>query len=76
MKNVFLTLIAFVAMASPAMAISTATTYSSPILVLLFVGFCALIIVMQLVPAVLVLIGATKAAVRDAKTGKLVKTKV
>jgi len=34
--------------------------YNSPILVLLFVAFCALIIVAQLVPAVLALLGMTK----------------
>lgn len=54
-----LTLILF---AVPAFAVDTAQTYTSGLLVLLFVGFCALIIVMQLVPAVLVLFGMTKAA--------------
>lgn len=38
-------------------------TYNSGLLVLLFVGFCALLIVAQLVPAVLALFGMTKAAV-------------
>ena len=47
--------------AVPAFAIDTAVTYSSGILVLLFVGFCSLIVVMQLVPAVMILIGAIKA---------------
>ena len=44
-------------------AIDTSTTYNSGILVLLFVGICALIIVMQLVPAVLILFGMIKAVV-------------
>ena len=47
--------------AVPAFAVDTAQTYTSGLLVLLFVGFCALIIVMQLVPAVLTLLGMTKA---------------
>jgi len=51
--------------AVPAFAIDTAQTYNSGILVLLFVGFCALIIVAQLVPAVLTLFGMTKAVVKQ-----------
>ncbi len=50
---------------SPALAVDTAKTYNSGILVLLFVGFCALIIIAQLVPAVLALLGMTKDAVRS-----------
>ena len=51
--------------AVPAFAIDTAQTYNSGILVLLFVGFCALLIVAQLVPAVLALFGMTKEAVKQ-----------
>ncbi len=51
--------------AVPAFAVDTAQTYQSGILVLLFVGFCALIIVAQLVPAVLALFGMTKEAVKQ-----------
>lgn len=47
--------------ALPAFAVDTAKTYNSGILVLLFVGFCALLIVAQLVPALLALFGMTKA---------------
>lgn len=68
MKKSILTAITFLAMATPTMAIvDTSQTYNSGILVLLFVGFCALLIVAQLVPAVLVLIGATKAATKQSK---------
>ena len=59
-------------MATPAFAVDTAKTYNSGILVLLFVGFCALIIVAQLVPAVLALFGMTKEV---AKQGKYAKAK-
>ncbi len=45
-----------------AMAVDTSHTYNSGILTLLFVGFCALLIVAQLVPAVLMLFGLTKDA--------------
>ena len=51
--------------AVPAFAVDTTQTYNSGILVLLFVGFCALLIVAQLVPAVLTLFGMTKEAVKQ-----------
>ena len=54
------TLLLLLASATPALAADTAVTYNSPILVLLFVGFCALIIVAQLIPAILMLLGLTK----------------
>ncbi len=60
MKQLLATLV-MVLIAVPAFALSTSVTYSSGILVLLFVGFCALIIVAQIVPAILILFGAIKA---------------
>lgn len=66
MKAFFYTIM-FSLLATPAMAVDTAKTYNSGILVLLFVGFCALIIVAQLVPAVLALLGMTKEASRSTK---------
>jgi len=41
-------------------AVDTTQTYTSGILVLLFVGFCALIVVVQLIPALLMLYGWAK----------------
>jgi hypothetical protein len=40
-------------------------------LVLLFVGFCALLIVAQLVPAVMALLGLTKEAAKSTSGEKL-----
>ena len=60
-----LTTLSLVLFAVPAFAVDTAKTYNSGILVLLFVGFCALIIVAQLVPAVLALFGLTKEVARQ-----------
>ncbi|MCK4502091.1 MAG: hypothetical protein KAU22_03585 [Desulfuromonadales bacterium] len=60
-KSVLSTIAITMMLVTPAFAVDTATTYNSGILVLLFVGFCALLIVAQLVPAVLVLFGMTKA---------------
>jgi hypothetical protein len=54
-------------LAVPAFAVDTAKTYNSGILVLLFVGFCALLIVAQLVPAVLALFGMTKAVAQGSR---------
>ncbi len=56
---------------SPALAVNTNQTYNSGILVLLFVGFCALIIIAQLVPAVLALFGMTKEAARSTTGGRV-----
>jgi hypothetical protein len=48
----------------------THQVYTSGILVLGFVGFCALLIVAQLVPACLALFGMTKEAARSTKRVK------
>ena len=60
-----ITTISLILFAVPAFAVDTTQTYNSGILVLLFVGFCALLIVAQLVPAVLALFGMTKEAVKQ-----------
>lgn len=72
-KSLFTTFVVTLLLASPAFAVDTAVTYSSGLLVLLFVGFCALIIVAQLVPAVLALFGMTKAATRSSRKTAAVK---
>lgn len=66
MKTI-LTTLSLSLFAVPAFAVDTAKTYNSGILVLLFVGFCALIIVAQLVPAVLALFGMTKEAAKGTR---------
>lgn len=66
-KSLLSSLAVVLFLAAPAFAVDTAVTYSSGLLVLLFVGFCALIIVAQLVPAVLVLFGMTKAAAQSSR---------
>lgn len=48
------------AMAGPALAVDTSKTYSSGILVGLFIGFCALIVMFQLMPTIMMLIGFVK----------------
>ena len=46
---------------------STHTVYSSGLLVLLFLGFCALVVVAQLIPALITLYGMIKGAVEARK---------
>ncbi len=51
-------------MAGPAFAVDTTKTYSSGILVGIFLGFCALVVVVQLMPTIMLLIGFVKGLMR------------
>ena len=70
-KTLLTTFALLLMLVSPALAVDTSQTYNSGILILLFVGFCALIIVAQLVPAMLALFGMTKEAARSTSGKKL-----
>ena len=74
MKALMLTAVATLTGAAPVLAADTSQTYTSGLLVLLFVGFCALLIVAQLVPAVLALFGMTKKAARSSSARKAAVT--
>ncbi len=63
-----LTSLALVLMAVPALAADTSTTYTSGILVLAFVGICALLVVAQLLPAIRSLFGMTKDAAKKSSS--------
>jgi len=52
-------------MVTPAFAVDTTKTYSSGILVGIFLGFCALIVVVQLVPTIMLLVGFVKGLIKD-----------
>jgi len=65
-KTILTSLAVLMVMVAPALAADTATTYTSGILVLLFVGFCALLVVAQLLPAIRSLFGVTKDAAKKA----------
>ncbi|BDV41725.1 hypothetical protein GURASL_06480 [Geotalea uraniireducens] len=62
MKRILLrnTLAAWLGTVAPALAASGAREDNSGIFVWLFLGFCALIIVAQVIPAVLMTLGAAK----------------
>ncbi len=51
-------------LASPALAVDTTTTYSSGILVGIFLGFCALVVVVQLMPTIMLLVGFVKGLIK------------
>lgn len=60
MKSILSTLVVSMILVTPAFAINASTTYHSGLFVLSFVGFCTLVVIAQLLPAVLMLFGMTK----------------
>ena len=63
MKTTIATIFLVLAAISPAFAAETVVVYKSGILVLVFVGVCALIVVAQLVPALILFTGYIKVLV-------------
>lgn len=59
---------------SPALAVDTTQTYQSGILVLIFLGVLALILVAQMVPALILLFGAMSAFAKKLGRRKAVVT--
>lgn len=64
MKTLLVTGMAVLTLASPALAVDTTTTYSSGILVGVFLAFCALVVVVQLLPTIMLLVGFIKGLVK------------
>ena len=60
---------------TPAYAASTTTVYNSGILVLAFVGFCALVLVVQLIPAIITLWGIIAGLLTGSSKEKTVAAK-
>lgn len=75
MKTILTTLAMLLLAVSPVMAADTTKVYTSGILVLLFVGFCALLVVVQLLPAILSLMGMTEKAAKNVKGLHAAQTK-
>jgi len=69
-KSILSALAFLMLLAGPALAADTATTYTSGILVLVFVGFCALLVVAQLLPAIKSLFGVTKDAAKKSSESR------
>jgi hypothetical protein len=47
---------------APAFAATTTKVYNSGVLVLAFLGFCAMVVVAQMIPAIITLVGMVKGA--------------
>ena len=60
MKLSLSTLLATLTLVTPALAVNATTTYYSGLFVLSFIGFCTLVVIAQLIPAVLMLFVMTK----------------
>ncbi|WP_303721562.1 hypothetical protein [Malonomonas rubra] len=69
-KTILTSLSLVLLVVGPAMAADTSKVYTSGILVLLFVGFCALLVVAQLLPALMNLFGMTKDAAKKSSKYK------
>jgi hypothetical protein len=67
------TLAMLLATVPSAFAATTTRVFSSSILVLAFVGFLALIVVIQLIPAIMALIGALKGLAKKEEDTRLAK---
>ena len=72
-KIIFSTLAILLATAPGAFAATTTKVFSSSILVLAFVGFLALIVVIQLIPAIMALIGAIRGLTRKEDNTRIAK---
>jgi hypothetical protein len=64
-------LVVFLATASAAFAAATTKVYSSGILLFAFLGLCALVVVAQLLPALVVLFGMVKGLLKKEKDVQL-----
>ena len=65
-RSLFLGMSILLLMAEPVLAVDTSKTYSSGILVGAFLAFCALVVVVQLMPTLLLLFGFVKGLVKGA----------
>ena len=70
------TLTATMALASsvPALAVDTAKTYSSGVLIAVFLAFCALLVVVQLLPSLMLLVGFLKGLTRRTESKSATQT--
>ena len=67
-RTLLLTSVLALASTVPAFAVDTTKTYSSGLLIGLFLGFCALIVVVQLAPSIMLLIGFLKGLANRSET--------
>ncbi|TLM63708.1 MAG: hypothetical protein FDZ69_12175 [Deltaproteobacteria bacterium] len=63
-RTLTLTLALALVSSAPALAVDTTKTYSSGLLIGIFLAFCALIVVVQLAPSLMLLFGFVKGLLR------------
>ena len=76
MRTLTLTLSLALASSVPAFAVDTSRTYSSGLLIGFFLAFCALLVVVQLMPSVMLLVGFIKGLSRRSEPKAAVATQV
>ncbi|MDO3377389.1 hypothetical protein [Geoalkalibacter halelectricus] len=69
-------LILLLATVSTAFAVDTTKVYNSGILVLVFLGFCALVVVIQILPAIVLMFGSIRSMIKSASQKNLARQKV
>lgn len=62
--------ILFTLLANPALAVDTTRVYSSGILIFAFLGFLALLLLVQLIPTIIMLVGMIKGLVIGVKANQ------
>ncbi len=70
------TLVMLLAAAPNVFAAATTRVYSSSMLVLIFVGFLALVVVIQLIPAIMTLVGTVTGLAKKRDERELAKAEV
>jgi hypothetical protein len=75
MRVVMSTLAVSLVAVTSAFAGTTARVYSSSTLVLAFVGFLALVVVIQLIPAIMTLFGALKGLAKKGDESRMAKAR-
>jgi len=67
-RNVLITMLMMLATIDSAFAATTARVYNSGILILVFIGFVALVVVVQMIPAILTLTGMLRGLASEKRT--------
>ncbi len=76
LRTLLATLVLSLAATPQAFAATTTKVYNSGILVLAFLGFCALVVVIQLIPALMTLFGMIKGLARKAENVQEAKAEI
>lgn len=64
LRTTTMTVVMALASSVPAFAVDTAKTYSSGLLIAIFLGFCTFLVVAQLLPSIMLLVGFIKGLAR------------